>query len=157
MTRGISALTGLCLAGAIFASLPVMAEELPEIDGQVTFLYYASLKAPARFYGETLGLEMTLDLGWARIYRVSEGASVGIVGEGRGFHPPGKGDEAVMVSIVTPDVAAWFARMRAADVPIETPLQPEAGEAADEGAAPVRSFLVRDPGGYIVEFFEWRE
>ena len=39
-------------------------------DQQVTFLYVKDLERSERFYGEILGLELVLNQGLARIYRV---------------------------------------------------------------------------------------
>ena len=52
-----------------------------------------------------------------------------------------------MVSIVTSDVDGWYARV--ADNPSVRKLKP----VADRG--PIRSFMLEDPGGYTVEFFQW--
>lgn len=152
-----SALAGAFVVGLTLAGSPAPAEDMPAIDGQVTFLYYESLDAPSQFYGETLGFPLTFDLGWVRIYQVSDNASVGIVGEGRGYHKPDTGEAPVMFSIVTPDVDAWYASLTEAGVAIEAPPAPEGEEGAEASGAPIRSFVVRDPGGYTVEFFEWQD
>jgi hypothetical protein len=53
----------------------------------------------------------------------------------------------VMLSLVTSEVDAWFDRLQhTADVVVLK-------EIGDSG--PIRHFLIEDPGGYTVEFFEW--
>ena len=47
-------------------------------DQQVTFLLVADLATSSRFYGEQLGLEMVLDQGDCRIYRITPTAFIGI-------------------------------------------------------------------------------
>jgi catechol 2,3-dioxygenase-like lactoylglutathione lyase family enzyme len=42
-------------------------------DQQVTFLYVKDLERSERFYSEVLGLELVLNQGLARIYRVGSG------------------------------------------------------------------------------------
>ena len=42
-------------------------------DQQVTFLYVKDLERSERFYGEILGLELVLNQGLARIYRIGSG------------------------------------------------------------------------------------
>lgn len=127
---------------------------IPAITGQVTFFYYKDLDRAAAFYGETLGLKLTLDLGWARLYAVSETATVGIVEDGPGYHAATEGDKPVMLSIVTDDVDGWYARLSGAGVTILSHLKPLETN-GNSNRAPVRAFLVEDPGGYTIEFFTW--
>lgn len=127
---------------------------LPAIESSVVMLYYKDLAPVTAFYESTLGLRKTLDLGWCRIYRVSPTSYVGLIDERRGYHRVSP-DKPVMLSIVTTDVDGWHKRMLAAGVPIVKPLAP-LSELPGPGMAPVRGFLVKDPGGYTVEFFEWR-
>lgn len=124
-------------------------QQLPPIDSQVVFLYYADLDAAAAFYGDTLGLEKTFDEGWVKIYATSETSFVGLVDEQRGSHRASE-DKPVMLSLVTADVDAWHERLRERGVRILS-------EPADSTSVPVRAFLVEDPGGYTVEFFQWLE
>ncbi len=139
-------------------------EPMPNITGQVTFLYYTDLasasnfESAAEFYGGVLGLEVAHDLGWARLYAVSDTATVGIVKDGSGYHAATNGEKPVMLSIITDDVDGWFARLQEAGVTILSPLKPletklKSGNSPDR--APVRGFLVEDPGGYTVEIFTW--
>lgn len=145
------------LTGGFMGASAEDQKEMPGITGQVTFLYYDDLEAPARFYGELLGLERTLDLGWTHIYRVSGTASVGIVGDGRGYHAPSD-DKPVMLSIVTDDLAGWYAHLKAQGVTFlsEPHSETEGVSETANGGAPVQSLLIQDPGGYTVEFFEWQ-
>lgn len=43
-----------------------------EVEGLITFLYYKDLGKAAGFY-EVMGFELTVDQGWAKIYRVLDG------------------------------------------------------------------------------------
>lgn len=150
----------------LFLGVPILAAPLtaggdemekvpmPEITGQVTFLYYADLEEASRFYGEVLGLKIIHNLGWARLYAVSDTATVGIVEDGHGYHAAVPGEKPVMLSIVTEDVDGWYTRLKATDVTILSPLKP-LDPKRDSDRAPVRGFLVEDPGGYTVEFFTW--
>lgn len=112
-------------------------------DSQITFLYYADLEPAARFYGEVLGLPLVEDQGWAKIYRVAEGAFVGIVAGERGFHRP-QPSSAVLVTWVVEDVHAWYEALRAAGVRILRDL----ARHEDIG---VECFFFEDPGGYALE------
>ena len=84
----------------------------PSIDSQTVMLYYRDLTAAATFYGEKLGLKKTRDFGWAKFFRVSPGADVGIVKAGPGaYHQPQRRN-AVMLSIITHEVDSWYGRLK---------------------------------------------
>ena len=125
--------------------------ELPTIDEQITMLYYSAddFDKAVQFYGTDLQLETTYDDAWVKIYKLNEGAFVGVVRESDGgFHKPNK-DSAVMISIVSKSVDDWYsAILNAKNIKIEK-------EIYDNQSAPIRAFLIRDPGDYTVEFFEW--
>lgn len=143
-----SAIPALILAGG-----PPAAGEppMPTVDEQIVMLYYKEIDAPAAFYGETLGFEKTFDQPWAKIFRVSETSSVGVISEGQGAYHKAQPTNAVMLSIVTREVDAWYQRILAArDVRILKEIQ-------NNESAPIRAFLIEDPGGYTVEFFQWLE
>lgn len=125
------------------------AASRPPLDEQITMLYYEDLDAATRFYGKSLGLEKTFDWDWIRFYRTGPSSSVGIVREGDGAWHEAQPRNAVMLSLVTSDVDAWYARIRdREDIVILKDI-------GDGGG--IRSFLLEDPGGYTVEFFEWIE
>ena len=48
---------------------------MPSFDQQVIFLYVKDLEKSACFYGETLALQLVLDQGLARIYRIGLGTA----------------------------------------------------------------------------------
>ncbi len=123
----------------------------PGITGQIVMLYYEDFAAAKHFYGKTLGLESTLAEDWVNIYRCTPQCSIGVLrtGSGGAYHRAQE-QNAVMISIVTDDVDAWYERLRSADVKFLK-------EVYDSQAIPIRTFLVADPGGYALEFFQWRE
>lgn len=109
----------------------------------ITFLYYRDLAAAARFYEDVLGLELAIDQGWSRIYRLSHGAHVGLVDETRGMHRahPVK---PVQVCLRVPDVDAWHAWVAAQGVAGLSPVRRN----DDLG---IRAFVFDDPEGYQIE------
>ena len=135
------------------AGTPAPAAKPPAIEETVTFLYYEDIGAAAEFYEGVLQLEKTMDEDWVKIYRISSSSSVGIVLEGRGFHSVSR-DKPVMLSIVASDVDAWYERLTSHGAVVVSPLPPP-GDEEDPGGAPVRGFVVEDPGGYTIEFFTW--
>ncbi|MGE0581326.1 MAG: VOC family protein [Steroidobacteraceae bacterium] len=119
------------------------------IESQIVMFYYDDLAAPTEFYGKTLGLAQTQDFGWARFFQVVPGSEVGIVKGGPGAYYTPQARNAVMLSIVTPDVDAWYGRLKdQPGIDILKPLQ-------SHGGAPIRNFMIRDPGGYTIEIFQW--
>jgi len=154
-----------CLAAAVlaltalvalpFANLCAASESAPSIESTVTFFYYDDIEAQIPFYEGLLQLTPTLVEDWVRIYRITDTSSVGLVLNGRGVHPV-SADKPAMLSLVTPDIDAWYAKLVAAGVKVLRELPPPT-DPGKPGGAPVRGFIVEDPGGYTVEFFRWRQ
>lgn len=119
----------------------------PPLDEQITMFYYEELDEASEFYGTILGLEKTFDWEWVEFFKTGPASSVGIVRGGEGaYHEPKPGN-AVMLSMVTSDVDAWYERIKdRKDLVFLKRI-------GDGGG--IRSFLLEDPGGYTVEFFEW--
>ena len=111
----------------------------PPVDELITFLYSADLERSHRFYGEVLGLDMVLDQGACRIYRVTGTGYVGLC-DHRPPNPPG-----TIVTLVTADVDGWYQRVTAAGVPTDGPPQ------HNERFA-VYQFFATDPDGHTIEF-----
>jgi catechol 2,3-dioxygenase-like lactoylglutathione lyase family enzyme len=113
----------------------------PPIDQQVTFIYTRDLKTSVRFYAETLGLELVLDQGACRIFRVAGEAFLGVcTNPARAVVPEG-----FTLTFVTPEVDAWHDRLAAKGVAIEGPPR-------ETPAFRIYNFFARDPDGYRIEF-----
>lgn len=108
-------------------------------DALVTFVYAPDLDAASAFYAGVAGLPLALDQGACRIYRVTAGAYVGIC---RGLEAAPT--DGVIVTLVTDDVDAAYARFSAAGVPTEAP--PRLNERFG-----IYHFFARDPAGWRVE------
>lgn len=125
------------------------ALERPQISESIVMFYYPDI-APARaFYENTLGLDPSFEDTWVSIYKIAPTASLGIVQEGSGVFHKANANSAVMLSIVSSDVDAWYERLKA------VPGVRFEHELLNHKEAPIRSFLIRDPGGYTIEFFQW--
>ena len=57
-----------------------------KVRGVITWLYYRDLPRAQRFYEEVMGLELEVDQGWSVIYRIVDGAYVGLVDGAHGYH-----------------------------------------------------------------------
>jgi predicted enzyme related to lactoylglutathione lyase len=123
----------------------------PEITEHYVMLYYDDLDEPAAFYGDLLGLKAVMDDEWVKLYEVLPNSFIGIVKggeEGSVWHKP-QAENAVMVSIVSKDVDAWYDVIKnSGDVKVLKDIY-------DNPSVPIRAFLVADPGGYTIEFFQW--
>ena len=116
-------------------------------DQQVTFLYVKDLAISERFYGEILGLELVLDQGLARIYRVGSGnAFLGICLSSavQQAPPPDRAPLGVIVTFVSNDVDGAYSALRAKGVAFEkTP--------TINATYNIYNCFFRDPDGYLLE------
>ena len=110
-----------------------------EFDAGITFCYTKDLKTTSEFYEKLLGLELALDQGGCRIYKVAGGSYLGFC------EREVEGDRAgIILTLVAEDVDGWYQRLLEHGVSIdEKPKQnPE---------YLVYHFFFRDPNGYLLE------
>ena len=114
-----------------------------KFDAQINFLYYKDLSKACKFYEDILGLELEIDQGWAKIYKVSEAASIGLVDEKRGYFNwvP---EKSAMITLVTSAVDEWYDKLERKGVKLLS----EPHDVEDIG---IRCFLLEDPAGYVIE------
>ena len=111
--------------------------------------YYEDLSIVVPFYEDTLGLKKIYNLDWSKIYQISDTSCVGLIHESESSFHKAQPDNAVMLSIVTDEIDAWYKRLKRDK---RTTFIKHICNSKD---APIRAFLVRDPGGYTIEFFQW--
>jgi hypothetical protein len=144
--------TLLCLS---VVGANVVAEEanVPafSIKENILMLYYKDISLVVPFYEETLGLARTYNDDWVKIYQITPTSFVALVQEGEGSFHRAQADNAVMLSIVTEQVDDWYGRLKR-DKGIKF-----LKDIYNNEHAPIRAFLVEDPGGYSIEFFQWLE
>ncbi|MDJ0825559.1 MAG: VOC family protein [Rhodobacter sp.] len=109
----------------------------------ITFLYYRDLPTAMAFYENILGLPLAIDQGWCKIYRIADGAHVGLVDETKGMNS-WTPEKPVQLCIRVPDVDAWFAYAQGKALPnlSELFVNDEIG---------IRAFVFDDPEGYQIE------
>ena len=107
----------------------------------ITFHYYDDILAVAPFYEETLGFELVLDQGMARIYRIVGTAYFGIV-DGTKGHMRTRPHSASLLTIVSEDVVGWHRRLGDAGV---------IGQTGILRGNYCEHFFFEDPGGYAIE------
>ena len=150
------------IASAVFGAIvaftqlisTVEAQHRGSIDATITFFYYDDVEAVAPFYERILGFEMTMNQDWVKIFRITPTSSIGLVQQGHGFHDVSE-DKPAMLSIVTENIDAWYEYLVDSGVEIRKEL-PDNRSKLKPTDAPVRGFVVEDPGGYTVEFFSWQ-
>ena len=116
---------------------------MPSIEGLITFLYFNDLEKADRFYREVLGLELTIDQGFARIFRLQGESYIGLVDGKKGSIKPSN-DKPVMVTLLVPDVDAWYQHLTICGVQTRSPPK-------DDPQTKTRYFMFQDPEGYVLE------
>lgn len=120
----------------------------PTIEQQVTFLVTADLVATAVFYENILQLPLVLDQGICRIYATGGDAYLGFcqalsqsLSSEAGSTPSPQG---LILTLVSPEVDAWYEYLQAHHVPIEKP--PTLNTRFN-----IYQLFARDPNGYLIE------
>lgn len=109
----------------------------------ITFLYYRDLPAAMRFYAEVLGLELAIDQGWSKIYRITGASHLGLVDEARGMQRAAD-PKPVQICLRVPDVGAWHRYISGQGVAGLSALR-------ENEALGIRAFVFLDPEGYQIE------
>ena len=112
----------------------------PSIHQQVTFLYTRDLASTTHFYEDILGLQLALDQGDCRIYRVSRDSYLGFCRRAVTPQEP----TGVILTLVTPDVDEWHRFLSDRGVTFDKPpsLNPKYN---------IYHCFLRDPNGYLIE------
>jgi hypothetical protein len=120
-----------------------------KIKESVTMFYYSGLAAPRDFYGKFLNLQTVFEDDWVTLFRITPNSLIGVIQGGENSFHQVQDTNAAMLSLVTDDVDAWHAKVIAyRKIEIRRDI-------ANSKTTPVRGFIVADPGGYTVEFFQW--
>ena len=108
----------------------------------ITFLYYRDLEAAEAFWRH-LGFPLVIDQGFAKIFRVADGAHVGLADEAKGMND-WQERKCVQVCLRVPDVDEWHDWAR------NEPL-PGVSEMFQNEVLGIRAFVFEDTEGYQVE------
>jgi catechol 2,3-dioxygenase-like lactoylglutathione lyase family enzyme len=108
------------------------------------FFYYDDVDSAAKFYTETLGLDVAADYGFAKILRVASTSYLTLVDATKGMHSSDE-PKTVAIALVTDELDAWHAHLTAQGVAMKYDYEPVAGRAH-------HGFVVLDPEGYYLEF-----
>ena len=120
-----------------------------KIAESYVMLYYKTLDAPRNFYGDVLGLEASFEDEWVTLYRITSSSYVGVVKEGGTAYHKAQENSAVKLSLVVDNVDSWYEKIKTSQG--VTILK----EIYNHDSAPIRAFLIEDPGAYTIEIFPW--
>ena len=112
----------------------------PSIDQQVTFLYTRDLQTTAHFYEKILGLELVLDQGSCRVYRISRDGFLGFCHSDDAPEQP----KGIIFTIATRQVDEWYRYLSRQGIAFEKP-------PARNPTYNIYHCFVRDPNGYLLE------
>lgn len=118
------------------------------IDGALTFFYYNDLQSSYGFYEEVMGFEKVMDKEWVKLYRIKDGAHVGLVSKERGSHKPSP-IKPVRLQVMVEDAEAWFEYLR------EKGVETDREEIHVGTELNIKAFAVKDPEGYTIEICEY--
>jgi catechol 2,3-dioxygenase-like lactoylglutathione lyase family enzyme len=116
----------------------------PPVAQQITFLYTNNLAISARFYEQQLGLELWLDQGSCRIYRVSGDGYIGLCQGMEEIRTSTEKQTGIIFTLVTPEVDEWYDYLKQQGVEFEKPpsINPKYN---------IYHCFCRDPDGYLIE------
>jgi predicted enzyme related to lactoylglutathione lyase len=114
-----------------------------KIRGVITWLYYKDLPKAMKFYEEVMGFKLEVDQGWSKIYKIMNGAYVGLVDEKEGYHRASE-KKPVILCLNVEDADAWHRKL------IHNGLELEELPRESERLK-VRVFMLKDPEGYTIE------
>jgi catechol 2,3-dioxygenase-like lactoylglutathione lyase family enzyme len=116
------------------------------IKATILWLYYRDTAGALSFLEDKLGLEKTVDQGWAWIYQTSPSGYIGPVDETRGMHSYTE-QKAVTVSFFTDDIDGWHSYVSETGA-----FELREAEVHADSVGRYRAFVGYDPEGYYLEF-----
>ena len=109
----------------------------------ISFLYYRNLAQAEAFYSDTLGLSLTIDQGWAKIFRLADGAHVGLVDQAHGMNS-WQSQKCVQLCLRVADVDNWYEWANTQGLP-------KLSKMFENDEIGIRAFVFNDPEGYQIE------
>jgi lactoylglutathione lyase len=116
------------------------------VKGVITWLYYKDLPTAIDFYQNVMGFTLEVDQGWSKIYKIREGAYVGLVDETKGYHKASL-NKPVILCLNVYDADEWYRKLEEKGVKLKE--QPRESERLK-----IKVFMFHDPEGYVIEIQE---
>ena len=118
------------------------------LEGILTLFYYDDLERAFNFYRDVVGLDFVADFGYVKLFKVIEGALLGLVDGELGSHRTSPSKPVRLVVMVN-DIDSWFRRVKAGGVNTFED-EPFTGERMK-----LKGFTFEDPEGYTVEMVQY--
>ena len=133
------------LKAVIYPVQPILPMR-EKVRGVITWLYYRDLPRAQRFYEDVMGLEMEVDQGWSVIYKIVDGAYVGLVDGAHGYHKANN-IKPVILCLNVESADAWHKKLTEAGLELENLVH-------ESERLKVRVFMFKDIEGYTIEIQE---
>jgi predicted enzyme related to lactoylglutathione lyase len=118
------------------------------LEGTLTLFYYDDLKRAFNFYNEIIGFDFVADFGYFKIFKVIEGALLGLVDGQLGSHRTSP-SKPVRLVVMVEDIDAWFKKIKAGGVETLED-EPFTGKKMN-----LKGFTFEDPEGYTIELVQY--
>ena len=117
-----------------------------KVRGVITWLYYRDLPRAQRFYENIMNFNMEVDQGWSKIYKIREGAYLGLVDGAHGYHKANN-IKPVILCLNVEDADQWHKKLKKNGLEIEEKPQ-------ESTRLKIKVFMFKDPEGYTIEIQE---
>ena len=118
------------------------------LEGTLTLFYYDDLERGFNFYRDVIGFDFVADFGYVKLFKVVEGALLGLVDGELGSHRTSPSKPVRLVVMVN-DIDSWFRKMKARGVDTFED-EPFTGKKMK-----LKGFTFEDPEGYTVEMVQY--
>ena len=119
-----------------------------ELEGTLTLFYYDDLKKAFGFYNDVVGLDFVADFGYVKIFKVVEGALLGLVDGQLGSHRTSP-SKPVRLVVMVKDIDAWFIKLKTGGVKTVED-EPFTGKKMK-----LKGFTFEDTEGYTIEMCQY--
>ena len=119
-----------------------------ELEGTLTLFYYDDLETAFNFYNNVLKFEFVADFGYVKIFKVIEGALLGLVDGELGSHRTSP-SKPVRLVVMVKNIDAWFDRVKSAGIKTFEE-EPFMGKKMK-----LKGLTFQDPEGYTVELCQY--
>jgi predicted enzyme related to lactoylglutathione lyase len=118
------------------------------LEGTLTLFYYDDLERAFNFYRDVVGLDFVADFEYVKLFKVIDGALLGLVDGELGTHRTSPSKPVRLVVMVN-DIESWFRRVKAGGVNTFED-EPFTGKKMK-----LKGFTFEDPEGYTVEMVQY--
>ena len=119
-----------------------------DLEGTLTLFYYDDLKKAFNFYNHIIGFDFVADFGYVKIFKVVEGALLGLVDGQLGSHRTSP-SKPVRLVVMVKDIEAWFKKIKSGGVETFED-EPFTGKKMK-----LKGFTFEDPEGYTIELVQY--